>query len=186
MALYGINQILFGKQHTKTVLWMLVIFFMVPCSCINEEHDDAIEAVQVGDRLPDFTTIMNDSSTVTGKILRESVSVVMFFHTSCPDCQKTLPHIQQIYDKYAPQGVAFTLISRGEEDASIAAYWETNGLTLPYSPQTDWHVYEVFAKQRIPRIYISDPRGVVRYIFTDNPVPTYQALDEALQATMTL
>ncbi|MBR2359188.1 MAG: TlpA family protein disulfide reductase [Bacteroidaceae bacterium] len=186
MALHRINQILFGKLHTRTVLWMLVIFLMIPCGCINEEHDDAVEVVRIGDKLPDFMALMNDSTTVTGEKLRESVSVVMFFHTSCPDCQQTLPHIQQLYNKYAPQGVAFTLISRGEEDASIAAYWESNGLTLPYSPQTDWHVYELFAKQRIPRIYISNPKGVVQYIFTDNPAPSYKELDEALQTTMTL
>ena len=165
---------------------MLVIFLMTPCSCINEEHDDAEEVVRVGDKLPDFMIFMNNSTTVTGENLRESVSVIMFFHTSCSDCQLTLPCIQQLYNKYAPQGVAFTLISRGEEETSIAAYWESNGLTLPYSPQTDWHVYELFARQRIPRIYISNQQGTIQYTFTDSPVLTYKELDEALQTAMTL
>ena len=68
--------------------------------------------MEVGDMLPDFEVVMNDGSVVTDEILKEKVSVVMFFHTTCPDCQQALPRMQQIYDEYASKGVLFTLISR--------------------------------------------------------------------------
>ena len=58
-------------------------------SCINEEINDG-EYVNVGDRIPDFSVEVSDGTTVTGKQLREGISFIMFFNTSCLDCQVTL------------------------------------------------------------------------------------------------
>jgi len=109
---------------------------------------------------------------------------VMFFHTSCPDCQQALPRVQRLYDKYASEDIAFVLISREEEAASVAPFWEANGLALSYSPQPDRRVYELFAYRRVPRIYFSNRQGVVKHIFTDDPVPTFDELEEALQRVL--
>ena len=104
----------------------------------------------------------------------------MFFHTGCPDCRQTLPHVQHLYDEILGKGVEFVLISREEEDASISTYWQENGLSMPYSAQTNRIIYEKFARNRVPRIYINDRYGIVKNVFTDNPIPTYNALNEAL------
>ena len=153
---------------------------LLPCSCINEEQGSTDDVVVVGDRLPDFSVTMNNGTVVTGAQLRETVSVVLFFHSSCPDCRQALPRVQRLYDEYLLQGVQFALISRAEESPSIAEYWLEQGFSMPYSAQKDRAVYELFAKSRVPRIYISDDSGVVRTIFTDNPVPTYEELVDAL------
>ena len=159
----------------------LVAYAMVlPCSCIGEE-DFIEEVVVVGDCLPDFEITMNDGTAMTGTMLRRVPSVIMFFHTSCPDCRQTLPHMQRLYDKYVGRGVQFALISREEGEASVNAYWEENGFTMPYSAQDDRQVYELFAYRRVPRVYVSNATGIVYHIFTDNPTPTDEALDEAVR-----
>ena len=124
---------------------------------------------------------MNDGTVVSDEGLAGSVSVVMFFHTSCPDCRQALPRMQQIYDEYASKGVAFALISREDAEQDIEAYWNEQGLKMPYSAQNDRGVYNLFASSRIPRIYISDENGIVRYIFTDDPVASYDDLKSALE-----
>ena len=91
--------------------------------------------LQIGDAIPDFTVQMNDGSHVTGSQLRKGISVIMFFHTGCPDCQKTLPSVLQIYDEYVGD-VNFALISREQGDGEIAPYWADSGYTMPYSAQT--------------------------------------------------
>jgi hypothetical protein len=88
--------------------------------------------------------------------------------------------MQQLYEEYAKQGVLFMLVSRAEEESSIDLFWEENNLTMPYSAQPDRKVYELFARRRVPRIYISGRGGTVRYIFTDNPLPNYDAMSNAL------
>lgn len=66
---------------------LLSLFFL--SSCIFD--DDPLEMeLSVGDMLPQFSVTMNDGSVVTSEWLSESVSCVVFFHTSCPDCQHEL------------------------------------------------------------------------------------------------
>ncbi len=125
---------------------------------------------------------MNDGEVVTEDSLIGNVSVLMFFHTSCPDCQQALPRVQEIYNEYSSKGVCFALVSRECGKDEIEAYWRKNGLDLPYSAQDDRKVYNMFATSRIPRIYISDENGTIRYIFTDDPVASYDDLKSALES----
>jgi peroxiredoxin len=174
----GSMEILFKNGWIRVLICLLVF---LPSACIEEEDIDLEEVVKVGDMLPNFTVTMNDGRVVTSDSLRNTASVVMFFHTTCPDCQQALPRVQRLYDKFSSEGVSFVLISREEEAASIAAFWKANGLTLPYSPQSDRRVYELFAHRRVPCIYVSDRQGVVRYVFTDNPLPAFEEMSEILQ-----
>jgi len=151
-------------------------------ACIKEKQTGA--DMEVGDMLPDLEVVMNDGSVVTDEILKEKVSVVMFFHTTCPDCQQALPRMQQIYDEYASKGVLFALISREQDAAEIDSYFKENRLNMPFSGQNDRKVYEKFAKTRIPRIYINEKDGTIRYIFTDDPVPSYDELKSSLESVI--
>ena len=162
---------------------LLALAMIALGGCIAEEEPTE-EVVVVGSTLPDFEVTMNDGSLVTGAMLRTTPSVVMFFHTACPDCQQTLPRVQRLYDGYVGQGVQFALISREEGEATVAAYWEANGLTMPYSAQEDREVYEKFAYSRVPRIYISNASGRVTHSFTDSPIPTDEDLNGAVSTAI--
>lgn len=159
---------------------LLIIFAAVLSGCIKDNPKGA--DLKVGDRLPDFEVIMNDGSVVTDESLKGNVSVVVFFHTSCPDCRQALPVIQNIYDDYAPENVGFAVISREEGSDEVLSYWKKNGLEMPYSAQDSRKVYEKFASVLIPRVYISDRDGIIRYIFTDDPVPSYDDVSSAIEA----
>lgn len=156
----------------------LLSCLLIMAACIKEDHEGA--DLQAGDMIPDFEVVMDDGKVISADDLKENVSVVMFFHTSCTDCQKTLPVMQRIYDEYASNGVLFALISRDERKKDIDAYWTDNGLDMPYSPQDGRKVYQLFAKERIPRIYINEKGGVIRHVFTDDPVPSYDDLKDCL------
>ena len=152
---------------------------LVMAGCINEKIEGA--DLKVGDMIPDFEVMMNDGSVISDDILKETVSVVMFFHTSCPDCQQVLPEMQNIYDEYTSDNVNIVLISRKESIGSIKSFWEENGFNMPYSAQDNRDVYQKFARERIPRVYICDKDGIIRYIFTDDPIPTYDDLMSSLE-----
>ena len=163
---------------------ILLYFWAAFCltSCIKEKQTGADLAV--GDCIPDFEVTMNDGSIVSGASLREGVSFIVFFTTACPDCRETLPRIQQIYDEYSGKGVRFILISREEGLDTISDYWSQSGFTMPYSAQTDRRIYELFARTRVPRIYICRD-GIIMSIFTDQPHnPTYEVLSAALEETL--
>ena len=150
------------------------------CGCIKEKRNG--HEISVGDHIPDFEVMMSDGTIVTDVSLNGAVSIIMFFHTSCPDCRQTLPVVQEIYDSYVEKGVKFVLISREQTKEEIETFWAEKGLTMPYSPQTSREVYSLFAQSRIPRIYISDRNCTVRTIFTDDPRPSFIDIDAALNS----
>ena len=162
----------------KRIIYVLAAAFALS-GCIKEEHTAA--DLQVGDTLPDFRVEMSDATTVTDDMLKETVSVVMFFHTSCPDCQQVLPQMQKVYDEYSSKSIQIVLISREETAETIEAFWKEKGLKMPYSAQNNRIVYETFAQDRIPRVYICEKGGIIRYIFTDDPNPSYDDLKSALE-----
>ena len=158
------------------ILFSAVLLFT---SCIKEKVGGS--DLNVGDILPEFTVTLNDGSTVGTQQLKEGVSFIMFFTTACPDCRQTLPHVQKIYDEFAPKGVSFAIISREEGSESIAEYWLSEGLAMPYSAQSDRSVYELFAQSRVPRVYINKD-GFIKAIFTDIPAnPTYEDMKAVIE-----
>lgn len=162
---------------SRILPYFLIIFCLT--SCIKEKQTGA--DLSVGDMIPDFTVEVSDGTTLTGARLREGVSLIMFFTTECPDCQQTLPVVRTLYDEYAGQGVKFALISREDDAASVDSYWVEHGYTMPYSAQSDRHIYELFARSRVPRIYICRD-GIIKSIFTDQPTnPTYEVLRAVLE-----
>ena len=148
-------------------------------SCIKENPTGA--DLVVGDVIPDFTVTESDGTSLNGAQLREGVSCIVFFTTLCPDCRATLPVVQRLYEEYADKGVRFAVISREEGQESVSSYWQEQGFTMPYSAQSDRAVYELFARSRVPRVYICRD-GVIKYIFTDQPAnPTYEVLRAVLE-----
>ena len=172
-----INRI-FEGCHMKRVFGILFLMALVCVSCIKEKQTGADLAA--GDRIPDFQVTMNDGTLVTGEQLSHGISCIVFFTTLCPDCRQILPHVQRIYDEYASEGVKFALISREDPLQSVSQYWMEQGYTMPYSAQGDRKVYELFARTRVPRVYICW-EGIIRTIFTDNPVPSCEDLAFALE-----
>lgn len=160
--------------------FLLFITLLLTLSCIKDKPEGA--DLSVGDILPDFQVTMSDGSTVSDESLKQSVSFVMFFHTTCPDCQNVLPKVQSLYDKYVAKGVRFAIISREEGSESVQQYWTEKGLVMPYSAQETREIYSKFARTRVPRIYICEKGGVIRYIHTDDPLPEFKELEQQINS----
>lgn len=138
---------------------------MASCSMIKDEVPDPIgeEKVRVGDRLPEFSVTMNDGRVVRSSDLKGKPSVIVFFATTCKDCQRELPLINERYRQYGKDTI-FVAISREQTADEVLSYWTRNALTIPFSAQSDRSVYSLFATSGIPRIYTSDADGIVRNI----------------------
>ena len=164
----------------RTISYLIAVLSLF--SCIKEKPKGA--DLDAGDMIPDFTVAVSDGTSLTGAQLRDGVSCIVFFTTICPDCRETLPHVQKLYDEYAEKGVRFAIISREDGYESVSTYWMEQGFTMPYSAQSDRTVYELFARTRVPRVYICR-YGEIKQIFTDQPSnPTYEALKAALEGAL--
>lgn len=107
----------------------------------------------IGDTLPVFSVEMSDGSTVTSDDLSEGQSLLVFFHTGCPDCVAEMEALQPFYEKYGRE-VRLVLISRSEGRESIGKHWESHGYTMPYSAQQDRRIYSLFSASGIPYVVL--------------------------------
>lgn len=132
--------------------------------CVNDEP--ARSRVEVGDRLPQFSVVMNSGEVLSTEMLRGSESMIVLFSTTCEDCRRELPRINA-YAAAHPE-VKVVCIARSQTEAEIEPFWQSEGLTLPYSPQPDATVYHLFATSGIPRIYCADSRLCVTAVYFES------------------
>ena len=153
------------------IMKQLLSFLLTICaltSCLGKlETSTPADIITVGQKLPNFEVALSDGTIMTSSMLQGKPSVIVFFNTSCKDCQRELPLIQQLYEGTTSEAANFLCISRAEGKATIEAFWTQNKLTLPYSAQEDKAVYNKFATSTIPRVYISDSSGTVRNVYVE-------------------
>jgi len=157
---------------------ILSVLFILTSGCVNDSEPEIRSLIRVGDRLPQFDVVMNDGSSVTTQSLAGRPSVVLLFSTTCDDCRRFLPVVEDLH-KELPE-LKIVCIARDGDAASISAYWVDNGLTLPYSPQPRRDVYEMFATGGVPRTYVSDAKLNVVAAWDDSPMPTAEEIAEAV------
>ena len=149
---------------------MLACLLLWGCSSIHED-DEVVERIAVGDRVPVFSVgvVANGQSTTFSTNRLYGETVIVFFSTQCKDCQRELPELNDYYLKHKDdEGFQMVAISRAEEEATVARFWADHHLQIPYSAQTDRHVYELFASSIIPRVYFVSEQGIVTKILIEH------------------
>ena len=167
------------KMSATAILLSSAIFFF---SCIKDKEPAGAD-LKPGDILPEFSVTLDDGSTISKGSLEGSISCIMFFHTGCPDCKAAVPEVQKLSESGVAmeKNVKFVCISREEGRDEIMAFWDANKITLPFSAQEDRSVYNKFATTGVPRIYISDRNCRISAVWSDDPTPQYEELEEAVR-----
>lgn len=147
----------FMRRRTRLLFYMLVAVTVL-MSCITEgnEPTDGLK-LKPGDRVPSFSVALNDGSIFSTDDLKEQRTRIVFFNTSCKDCQQELLSISED-DEVADMTVC---IAREELEESIKAFWSEHSLTFLYSAQKDRVIYNLFATVGIPRVIIISSDGII-------------------------
>lgn len=161
-----------------------LILFLLPIEgCVSEPETD-MEPMAAGDMLPEFSWTIADGSVLSRQNLQGKVSVIAFFRTTCPDCKKELPHIQELYERYKSDSrVTIVLASLNEEASAVLDYWKQNGFSMPYAIHPE-NAIDVFRVVCVPQIYVSDKRNVVRFAHFDDPIATTAELEAEIESLL--
>lgn len=145
----------------------------------TEEAGDSLR-IHVGDPLPQFTVLTLGGDIVSRDSLLGDVSLLVFFSTKCEDCRRTLPELQKAYVALQGRKVKFLCIARDESADVVAPFWQQNGFTMPCAPQKDRGIYNLFASSVVPRIFISDRNGIVRFTHDDTALPNASTIESEM------
>lgn len=160
------------RFSTRRLCASILFLAGMMAGCVNDDEPVLESLVKVGDRLPQFEVTMDDGHKMSTGDLAGRRSVVVLFTTSCADCRRYLPVVEDFH--LTKPEVPIVCIARSEDAATLRSYWTANGLTLPYSPQPDDKIYSLFATGGVPRTYVSDASFTVIAEWDDSPVPTLE------------
>ncbi len=158
------------------------------------EGSTTIPALELPDRglHPDLIDIDGwlQSDVTSLEELEGNVVAVQFWTFGCSNCQATVPHMQELYEKYRDQGFEIVGVHAPEfgyeaEVANITDAAADLGVTWPIVLDTNkrtFHSWQEGPTAHWPRVYLLDRDGHIRYDHIGEG--RYAETDAAVQALL--
>lgn len=144
---------------------VVAVLTVVGCDIISDELPSYEETsiVNVGDNAPVFSIETIDGELVTVGGVRDASTLLILFSHTCPDCKNLLDALQRIINSgvVPPRILA---VSRGGSLEEIVAFREENDYTFTMAANADRSIYSLYATMYVPRCYVIDSEGVVRFV----------------------
>jgi peroxiredoxin len=116
---------------------------------------------------PDFSLENLSGETVTLSALRGKVVVLDFWASWCRPCTRTLPALEQLVGGLSDRGVVLLAISLDRTETAVRDYVAEQGLPADFvlygSLANARDVKELYGVGGIPRTFVVDREGVIRY-----------------------
>ena len=147
---------------------MALVMMAVSCDKTAKEH------FQIGETLPEFSVTTLDGENLSTASLKGKPSIVVLFTSTCPDCHKQLPEIEEVFANHKAD-INVLAISRGEDAKTVEAFWEDRGFTMPVAAPGDRVIYDLFDRGSatgVPQVYISNLKGEIIGFTNDKKVLT--------------
>ena len=106
-----------------------------------------------------------DGQPVSLDSIKGKPTVITFWATTCPGCVKEIPHIQELHDKYAAQGVNVVGLAMSYDPLEqINAMVEQKDMTYTIWQDKTGRGAEVFGPVRVtPTFFVLDREARVAY-----------------------
>jgi cytochrome c biogenesis protein CcmG/thiol:disulfide interchange protein DsbE len=129
---------------------------------------------QAGDSLPQLSlNYLGSQPDLSGKPL-----VVEFWATWCPPCLKSVPHLNDVYNKYKAKGLQVVGIT-DEDEATVKKFQEKIPMSYNVAINAPKRLYEQFGITGIPQAYLVDKSGKI--VWTGHPL---ELTDEQIQRVL--
>jgi peroxiredoxin len=112
---------------------------------------------------PDFTL-----PDVKGKAVRladfrgKKAVLLNFWATWCPSCQKEMPTMEALYQRFKAGGLEIVAVSIDRDRQDVAMFMEAYGLTFPALLDADSRIANTYRVSGIPTHYFIDRAGVIQ------------------------
>ncbi|MBV8901644.1 MAG: TlpA family protein disulfide reductase [Verrucomicrobia bacterium] len=116
-----------------------------------------------GDRLPPLPlAFLGDKPDLEKKPL-----LVEFWATWCPPCRKSIPHLNDLYARYHPQGLEVIGVT-DEDEQTVRRFQQQLPMQYRVAINTPRSLYSRFGVDGIPQAFLVDRTGKV--VWTGHPL----------------
>lgn len=124
------------------------------------------QGLRVGDVLPSCTlpTLSGHAMTIPDDV-KGVVTVIHFWTDSCGSCREVMPALDALYGQYQRKGLQIIAINVGQEKRQVRKFVDKLKISYPVLLDMEKVSAGVYSVIGMPRTYILDRKGIVRYKF---------------------
>jgi cytochrome c biogenesis protein CcmG, thiol:disulfide interchange protein DsbE len=129
--------------------------------------------LRIGGGLPSVT--LQDIAGSAIKIpdgIRGKVVVLHFWQAGCSSCKLEMPAMEGLYKKYRGKGLEVLAVNVGQKRETVKAFAAGLGVSYPLLIDAEQRGAAMFGVTDVPRTYIIDRNGIVRYKIFGGATPT--------------
>ena len=136
----------------------------------------------IGSPAPNFVVSLFDGGELALADLQGSVVVVNFWASWCPPCREEAPILEQAWQDYKDEGVAFIGVAFKDNPAKAMAFNEEFNITYPTGEDPYSRISRSYRVTGVPETFLiaKDGRLVQQFIGPVTDVKLGAALDELL------
>lgn len=167
----------------KIIFILLLLYPALFSACVKDKDkpEEMVNYVNINDKLPEFTVKNVDGEELRSQDFAGRVTLLVFFITTCPDCQRELPKIEQVWQDFKDNpDFRLVTIARAEKADVISQFWEKHQFDMRFYLDPDRQVFSLFANNTIPRIYLVNRENVVTWMAIEEMSLTALQLEEKI------
>ena len=154
-------------RRWKGALWLSVFLF-----ALLAETGSANTALRIGSTLPPVTLSGIDGAAIRiPESLKGKVVILHFWQIGCSSCKLEMPAMDLLYNNYRRKGLEVLAINVGQKKETVKAFAAELGVSYPLLIDPDEKSARLFGVTDVPRTYVIDRSGVVRYRILGGATP---------------
>jgi peroxiredoxin len=134
---------------------------MTPKDILKEEIENA-KNPENKNIFKDFSLLDIDGNSVDTKTLRENrVFLVKFGATWCPPCNKMIPNLKEVQNRFQDKDFAMLDVNSKEELSTIKQHIKDHNITYTVAVDNSNIVFQKFGIKYIPKVILVDKNGKI-------------------------
>lgn len=147
------------KHRVLAGALLLLAFTMSPVFL-----NDALAALKKGQPAPPIKVVSTTGQSITLANYKGYVLLVDFFASWCHPCERSIPHLVDINNKYGKQGLQVLGLSLDEDKDDLVDFITPKKVNYPVA-LADEELQTKYGLRSIPTLVIIDKKGVVAEVF---------------------
>ncbi len=153
-----------GQGHLGLFLLLLML---LPAVAYPAES-----ALRIGSGLPSVTLPGIDGASVRiPDSLRGKVVILHFWQVGCSSCKLEMPAMDALYKQYRKKGLEVLAVNVGQKKEIVRTFAAELGATYVILVDEDGKGAAAFGVKDVPRTYVIDRSGIVRYRILGSAAP---------------